>query len=507
MKVALINPLFDGFEGNWLNDYRASLALMGKRAVHPPLALPTIAALTPPDIDIRLFDEYVEEIDFDTTWDLVGLSVMTSQAEHAYDVAARFRRRGIPVVMGGAHATENPEDAARHVDAVAIGEAEALWPDILRDVRAGALKPTYRMTTMPDLEQSPVPRWDLLRMDRYVNNVMQVSRGCPYRCEFCSVPHFSGMMYRHKRVDQVVREVEALPTKKEIIVVDDNFTVNAKFTKELLRALVPLDISFTTNGSIDMARDPELLELLRDAGCYLMFIGLESPDRDTLLAINKKHATKRDQLPDVQLIQSYGILIWGSFIVGLDGETESTASNIAAFVDRAPLMIVDFHRLTAPKHTPLFARMAAEGRLMGGFNSRFIYRVRPKERSLEAVDRDYRELHRYAYDYDNFASRYSTVLENYDLTQVRDIDFIHMGWRDSLRFNLNLYRDFYFAGDERRRAFFRRMTALSRHPHAGKGITYGLMLMCRDYADYVALLDANPGTGTLSVKEEQCLSN
>src|SRR5262245_31843183 len=181
MKVALVNPLFDGSEGNWLNDYRASLALMGKRAVHPPLALPTIAALTPPDVEIHLFDEYVEEIDFDTKWDLVGLSVMTSQADHAYDLAHRFRDRGIPVVMGGAHATENPEDVALHVDAVAVGEAEALWPQILADFRNGGLKPTYRMQALPDLTQSPVPRWDLLRMDRYVNNVMQVSRGCPYR--------------------------------------------------------------------------------------------------------------------------------------------------------------------------------------------------------------------------------------------------------------------------------------------------------------------------------------
>ena len=495
MKVALVNPLFDGSEGNWLNDYRASLALMGKRAVHPPLALPTIAALTPPDVEITLFDEYVEEIDFDTKWDLVGLSVMTSQADHAYDLAHRFRNRGIPVVMGGAHATENPEDVAQHVDAVAVGEAEAVWPQILADFRNGGLKPTYRMEALPDLTQSPVPRWDLLRMDRYVNNVMQVSRGCPYRCEFCSVPHFSGMQYRHKTVEQVVREVEAFPKKKEIIIVDDNFTVNGKFTKELLRALVPLDISFTTNGSIDMARDPELLELLRDAGCYLMFIGLESPDRETLLSINKKHATKRDQLEDVQIIQSYGILIWGSFIVGLDRETEETASEIARFVDTAPLMIVDFHRLTAPKHTALFARMEEENRLMGGFNSRFIYRVRPKNRTVEAVDDDYRALHRYAYDYANFAGRYANVLNRYDLTQVRDIDFIHMGWLESARFNANLYRDFYLAGDRGRRTFFRRMSTLAKHPHAGKGITYGLMLMCRDYADYVGLMDE---------KEERC---
>jgi radical SAM superfamily enzyme YgiQ (UPF0313 family) len=261
----------------------------GRLIQFPQLTMPLIAALTPAEHVVSHTDEIVESVRFEIPADLVGITAATPSAFHAYGLAREFRRRTVPVVIGGPHATALPEEAARHADAVVVGEAEDTWPRILEDARRGKLEPVYVSSRKAPLAGMPAPRWDLIKGRHYGKSVTIATRGCPHRCDYCSIPLLYGPgTVRYRPIDEVVREVATSPTRA-VVFWDDNIGANGRYAKELFRALTPLKKWWTSQCTANAARDEELVELAAQSGCKALFLGLESISQESLESTNKAH--------------------------------------------------------------------------------------------------------------------------------------------------------------------------------------------------------------------------
>src|SRR5262245_6518011 len=249
--------------------------------------MPLIAALTPREHAVSHTDEIIEPVRFDVQADLVAITTPTPSALHAYSLAREFRRRKVPVVIGGPHATALPEEAARHTDAVVVGEAEDTWPRVLDDAQRGKLEPVYVSPRRASLARMPAPRWDLIKGRRYGKSVTIATRGCPHRCDYCSIPLLYGPgTVRYRPVDEVVREVAMSPTRA-IVFWDDNIGARPRYAKELFRALTPLHKWWTSQCTANAAGDEELVELAARSGCKALFLGFESISQASLAAANK----------------------------------------------------------------------------------------------------------------------------------------------------------------------------------------------------------------------------
>lgn len=346
-------------------------AIMREHIQFPPLGLAMVAAVTPPGHEIRLIDENLDEIDFDRPVDLVGITAMTCQVNRAYEIAVEYRRRGVPVVIGGHHASLLPAEAAAHVDAVVIGEAEDIWPALLADVAAGRLRPSYRSGRRVDLSRLPFPRRDLFKRGGYaVLNTVQTTRGCPFDCEFCSVTTFFGRSHRARPVEQVVAEVRAVigaGTRRRdrfFFFVDDNIVANPKYAKALFRALAPLRIRWASQGTIaTFTKDEELLDLAARSGCLSIFIGFESITEEGLKSVGKTFNNGAEYRSNIRKIHRHGIGIIGSFIFGLDHDTPRTFRQTVDFCQRNAIDAANFSILTPYPGTRLAARFETEGRI------------------------------------------------------------------------------------------------------------------------------------------------
>ena len=354
MRVSLIAPA------------PASYIWRKKRAAFtlPPMALPLLAAVTPPGVEVRLIDEAVEEVDVKLEADLVGLSVMTATAPRAYELADRFRSRGIKVVMGGVHPSSLPDEALQHSDSVVIGEGEVHWRRILGDAGREGLKRIYENSSSLPLDQLPVPRWDLLPAQRYfVPRTVQVSRGCPMSCSFCSVSSFFGRSYRHRPVRQVIEEIKA-HRKRLLIFADDNITGNPDSAKELFAAMVPLKKKWVSQCSLSIADDPELLDLAARSGCIGLLIGFESISPEVLKSIGKQVNLRGDYEQAIRKIHGRGIHIQASFIFGFDEDRPDTIPATVQFVKENRLTGVNYCRLTPFPGTKLYADLDRQGRII-----------------------------------------------------------------------------------------------------------------------------------------------
>lgn len=334
----------------------------GGKVLAPPLSLPLLAGLTPRDIDVQLIDENVERLDPTTPADYVALTVPTASAPRAYEIAAGFRERSVPVVMGGIHPTVLPEEAALHADAVVVGEAEGVWRTVLSDLTAGRLQPRYQAETYHDLVGLPQPRRELLRQDRYLTiNVVQTARGCPYACTFCTVSAIFGRRYRFRPVPEVVEEVRGLGGW--IGFVDDNIVGHRERAAELFEALIPLKRRWVSQGDLTMAKDPELLKLAARSGCQAMYIGLESVSEENLKSTRKASNLHCDMSEAIRTIHKSGIEIIGSFVLGLDGDDTSVFARTAAFARKHKLVAAQFSALTPFPGTVVNRQLEAEGRI------------------------------------------------------------------------------------------------------------------------------------------------
>ena len=349
MKIELISPAVE------------------ENAPIPNLALPILAALSPPDAHITFTDDLLIPIHLEKGLkevDLVGITVMTKTALRAYRIADAYRKRGIPVVLGGIHPTALPEEAKGHADAVVIGEAERIWPQLIEDVRAGHLKEYYQQEGFIDPAEIPIPRREILpRKGYFPLDVVQVSRGCPFRCEFCSVRKFFGDTYRFRSVRDIVEEVKSLPHRL-IMFNDDNIIGNPSFSKELLNALIPLNKKWIGQASLAGLREVGNIKLLKKSGCIGLLIGFESLSKSNLIQSQKYQNDPSEYREIVDILHRSGINIWGSFIFGFDEDQPSIFKETVTFTIQTKIFSVVFALLTPYPETALYQRLKKENRLV-----------------------------------------------------------------------------------------------------------------------------------------------
>jgi len=335
--------------------------LMGKRSTISPLALTIVAALTPSHYEIRIVDEELEPLHDSIDADIVGITALTNTIERCYEIADRFRAQGRTVVLGGPYASFAVEEALEHADSVVVGEAEGAWEALLRDFERGCLQQQYRADIPPAFTRSPIPRWDLVDTSKVVCIPVEISRGCPYDCEFCVVTKMFGRTMRYRAIDDVVAEIESLPLRT-LLFVDDNLTVSKRYARDLMQRLKPLGISWTCQASLDLAKDPELLHEMADAGCEHIIIGFESMNPESLEHTRKYHNRVAEYQEAIDTIHDCGIMTFGSFVVGFDTDTLEEFGRIVSFAQQAPVPYLMLNLLVPSPGTDLQKRLRDEGR-------------------------------------------------------------------------------------------------------------------------------------------------
>lgn len=334
------------------------------------LTLPYLAALTPAGWDIELIDEQVRAVDFNGYADLVAITTWTINSLRAYQIADRFRSRGIAVIMGGPHTTFYADEAARHCDAVGLGEGESIWPRMLEDAARGDLKPFYRAAEPEDLGQLPLPRHDLLgvRNHRFFRTfAVQTSRGCPFSCEFCSERFYLGRKYRYRPVRDVVEEIRATGGGNYFFA-DSNFAGNKAHTMALMEALAPLNIRWSTLWTAYLCLDRQFMDLARRSGLLHVNIGIESIEGATLSAMNKKINKVKEYRDIFRNLRERGISYSVNFQFGWDTESPDVFGATLAFLREQKVPVAYFDILTPHRGTPLYERMKASGRIIDDDN-------------------------------------------------------------------------------------------------------------------------------------------
>jgi radical SAM superfamily enzyme YgiQ (UPF0313 family) len=324
MKILLIHP-----------KRRDSHNYLGKiKAYIPPLTLPVLAGLTQKGINVELCDESVDEVNFNTNADLIGITGITSQINRGYEIANIFRKKGKKVIMGGIHVSAVPHEAKAHADSILVGEAEDLWEGIIEDFQKGCLKEEYKADTYTDLKKLVIPRYNLLKLDRYRSSggtyiprlPIQTSRGCPFNCKFCSVTKFWGPKIRKKPIENVEKElmqIRSLGTNK-IFFTDDNFIADINYTRDVLELLKNYNFSWFCQVSTNIYRHEDLILDMCQAGCTGVYIGIETFSDENLADINKDFNRMADYRKLVGLFNRYNVRVMASMMVGLDGDTRET---------------------------------------------------------------------------------------------------------------------------------------------------------------------------------------
>jgi radical SAM superfamily enzyme YgiQ (UPF0313 family) len=428
MKLLLINPRFP--ESFWSFKWAVDTVLPNKRTVNPPLGLATLAALSPDNWDIEIIDENIESIPLKPTADLIGVCGMGVQFLRQKELLTYYRNLGFYVVAGGSYASLCPERYESLADSVVAGEAEYIWKEFCRDFEAGAPRHLYQETGVVSLADSPTPRFDLLKLDRYTNVSLQFSRGCPFRCEFCDIIVMFGRKPRTKSREQVGRELDALRHLgiRNVFFVDDNFIGDKNVAKDLLRFLRDYQrehnyrFEFGTEASLNLAQDKELLTLFPEANFAWVFIGIESPDEASLLETKKNQNTREDILTSVRRIYSHGIDIFAGFIVGFDNDTLATFDLQYRFIVDSGIQVAMVGLLTALPKTPLYERLAAEGRLLPGAdgtdNTSIGTNFVPKQIEYDTLVREYRHLYERLLTHRTIADRIANKMR-----YIGDVDY------------------------------------------------------------------------------------
>lgn len=404
----------------------------------PCLSLLRIASLTPPGWEVVVRDEKVERVDVEQDADLVGITAMTCSANRGYELAGHFRRRGIPVIMGGIHVSSLPDEALVHCDSVVIGEAEMLWPQVVQDAGAGQLRRIYRHANgLPPLNNLPRTDWDLYQGKGYLPvHFVETTRGCPLDCEFCAVTTFFGGRYRNRPIEDVLNELRGLRPfdgfvmKNVVFFVDDNIVSHRAYAREFLSRIADLGLRWLGHASVNLASDPEMLELCQRSGCLGVLIGFETLSAETMRSIGRKSRLRMDYLDAIQKIHDHGIGIDGSFVFGFDTDDDGVFDRTLEFVTRAKIEVPYFSILTPYPGTRLHARLREEDRILTEdwslYDTSHVV-IRPKRLTPDQLQEGYLRAFRQAYAKDCMSERLRGT------TSCRQL-FVPMnfGFRDSL---------------------------------------------------------------------------
>lgn len=357
LRILLISPrgpLYRRRGGTWSKSLR-----------YAPLTLTTLAALVPPELnaEITLVDEGIQEIDPDTDADLVGISLITGTAPRSYELAAHFRSRGIPVVLGGVHVTLMPEEAQRHADAIVVGYAEDTWPQLLRDFVAGRMQPRYDQAPGLNLANRPFPRRDLLGGDNFViAHTIEATRGCIHQCEFCVVPSAWGRPLQHPVAD-VIADIQQMGAKR-LIFLDLNLISDMDYARELFTALIPLKIQWGGLTTTIITMDDDLLDLAARSGCKGLLLGFETLSANALAETKKQFNARQDYKDVMRRLHAHGIGVQGCFVFGFDNHSEDVFAETVDFVMDANIDLPRYAILTPFPGTPLFDKLKRDGRIL-----------------------------------------------------------------------------------------------------------------------------------------------
>lgn len=478
----LINPK-RRYRYHW--DLKEICRLMRKKTAVLPLALPTVAALTPDHYEIKIIDEEMENLHIDRKPDIVGITAMIPNITRAYEIADAYRAIGVPVAMGGAQVSFNVEESLRHADTIVVGEAEATWEHCLSDFEQGQMKPVYKADVCPEFKRSPHPRWDLVRTDKIMALGVQVSRGCPYHCEFCLVPNMFGSRQRYRDIDDVIDEIQNLP-KKQISFVDDNLTADKNYARELMRRLKPLGVSWMCQASLDLADHEDLLKEMAEAGCTSILFGIESLNPASLNETRKKHNRIAKYESAIRRVHEAGIITIASFIVGFDADTLEAFDEIYRFTAENNIIYIMLNVLTAYPGTRLYERMQSDGRLtdidtamFGGVYPSFQFR---QMQQSEVYQRYYTTLDK-MYDYDHLRRKALHVLGNgrfqrFNAGEIRPFDkFLSL---------LYLFRMYILTRDIDKRRFFFDLMGLAFKKKACIGIVVEFLVFIASFHGYLS---------------------
>ena len=436
MKKKILLVLPRNYELNFIN-ISDIIGKITRRSGGPMvLSLATIGALTSPEFDVRIIDEDVEPIDFDKSYDIVGIGGFSCYLNRAEFIAREFSKRGSLIVCGGSPVTFSPERWRTFADVLIIGEAERSWPEFLQDYLRGDHKTEYREAGNIDLAISPVPDYSAYSpgtINKYLFGIVQTSRGCPYKCEFCSVHEYLGNSMRYKPVSNVIHEVDQLykyGTARVIMLADDNFAGNRNRAKEILRALgewnktKKLPVSFVAQVSMDVARDEEFLELSANAGLTRMSVGVETPNKSSLKETKKLQNLIGDMHESIKTFNEYGILVQAGSIVGFDHDDLTIFREQFNFFDKTGIPNIQVMPLQAPDGSPLKRRVIKEGRYIDWepilradperMNSLNTFTIIPKQMNAEQLRMGLCWLLKKLYEPGNFIQRLNTFFMIYE---------------------------------------------------------------------------------------------
>ena len=367
MKITLILP-YD-------STYRFRQGTFKRSILYPPLTLTILAALVPPDINaaVRIIDEGAEELPASLETDIVGISTCTATAPRAYELAARFRRQGVTVVLGGVHPTILPEEAAQHADAVVIGMAEKSWPRLLRDFKIGQMKKIYDMPLEAHLPEVPFPRRDLLHKDRYLTtNTVMATRGCPNRCRFCSIPVARQSGFYARKVEDVVAEIKNLPPGP-VIFLDPSPTEDERYIEQLYQAMIPLRIKWVGLSTVRVAQNEKLLSLAVRSGCVGLLMGFETISQSALRQMSKgfNHVTRYKEI--VRRLHARGIGVMACIILGFDEDGPDVFKKTLKFIGQSGVDLVRYTIFTPFPGTEVYQKLEETGRILDRDWGRYDY--------------------------------------------------------------------------------------------------------------------------------------
>ncbi|MBW2276341.1 MAG: DUF4070 domain-containing protein [Deltaproteobacteria bacterium] len=493
-RVCLVAPRHP--ESFW--SLQGTVELLNAKTLVPNSALATLIALTPDDVGVEyvLLDENVSRLDPSIDCDLVAITGATLHSRRIVELCRIFRERGVPVALGGTYATLQPDRCEGLADHLFIGEAEHTWPEFLREWAAGNAAPVYRQEGFIDLADSPAPDWSLLEPKDYLSISVQTSRGCPNRCDFCDVIQYVGRKYRTKSVDQVLEEVRRAHGlgAHSVFFSDDNFLGNVQFTRELLPRLIEWNraqdrpLAFSTQITVKVADDEELLKLFADALFSVLFLGVETPRREALEEVGKAQNLSRPLDERLTAISRFGIVPFLGLIVGFDADDAGVFDEMYGFVDETASPIVGVSLLNAPRHTPLFERLEQAGRLVGDDFSgewQLETNIVPKQLTREELVRGYWELFVRIYEPEAFDRRLQEWLKKVEY-------FAEQGYekkKTNLWELLNMLRvtgKFLFRSEKQVRRLFLRNMKRARYLDSGTRIRmFTLLAQYRHFRDFV----------------------